>query len=82
MLLLGISSESTALSDGAEARHLLLEAACIVHLGNALFKSKAQTFLLKAIFINSEYHASTYMVFQRDSNILDDTRPVIPFISE
>ncbi len=57
---------------------LLLQAACLVRLGNALLSSSAQEFLVKAVYIDSRYHAHEFTLYQTEIDAHNkDTRPVI-----
>ncbi len=57
---------------------LLLQAACLVRLGNALLRSSTQGFLVKAIYIDSFYRAHEYTLYQTEIDAHNkDTRPVI-----
>ncbi len=68
LLLLEVASGFGTLSDEADKRRLLLEAACIVRLGNVLPKKENQEFLIKAIFVDSEFVATEYTLYQRDTD--------------
>jgi hypothetical protein len=57
-------------SDQAKERDLnrmLLQASCLVRLGNSLFKSEDNTshFLVKAIYLDTYFHAREYTLYQR-----------------
>lgn len=58
VLLLEVSSDSSE----TDKNCMLLQASCLVHLGNALMKEPK--FLIKAIYIADNYNATEYMVFQ------------------
>ena len=51
-------------SDASETdkTHMLLQASCLVHLGTVLARNP--TFFVKAIYINDNYTATEYMLFQ------------------
>lgn len=63
-LLLEVCSDQ---SMGRDRRRMLLQASCLVRLGNALLADKLPTFFVKAIYIDRDYHAVEYTLFQRRS---------------
>ncbi|KAI9435775.1 kinase-like domain-containing protein, partial [Lactarius indigo] len=46
---------------------MLLQASCLVRLGNALLTDKSSTFVVKAIHINHDYYAAEYTLYQKGS---------------
>ncbi|KAH9033076.1 hypothetical protein EDB85DRAFT_2145118 [Lactarius pseudohatsudake] len=46
---------------------MLLQASCLVRLGNALLNDRSSTFFVKAIYINCHYHVVEYTLYQRGS---------------
>ena len=63
-LLIEISSDKTNKRDKSR---MLLQAACLVRLGNRLITDNSSTFFVKAIYINYDYHADEYMLYQKGS---------------
>ncbi|KAH9034851.1 kinase-like domain-containing protein [Lactarius pseudohatsudake] len=63
VLLLEVSSDPGR----ADERRMLLEAACLVRLGNSLLRTASRNFLVKAIYIDANYHAIEHTLFQRDT---------------
>ncbi|KAH9080485.1 hypothetical protein EDB83DRAFT_984884 [Lactarius deliciosus] len=61
-LLLGVSSNE---SHEGEIHTVLLQASCLVRLGNALLKDKSSTFFVKAIHITHDYCAVEYTVISK-----------------
>ncbi|KAI9444458.1 hypothetical protein H4582DRAFT_2052768 [Lactarius indigo] len=51
---------------------MLLQASCLVRLGNALVSDKSPTFFVKAFYINYDYHVDEYTLFQKGSDPIDD----------
>lgn len=63
-------------SDGKQSRdknRMLLQASCLVRLGNALLANGSSTFFVKAIYVDIEYHAFEYTLYQRASEPGDNT---------
>ncbi len=48
---------------------ILLQASCLVRLGNALLKDRSPMFLVKAIYIDSDYYATEYTLYQRQNSL-------------
>ncbi|KAH9024719.1 kinase-like domain-containing protein [Lactarius hengduanensis] len=46
---------------------MLLQASCLVRLGNALLNDRSSTFFVKAIYIDRHYHVVEYTLYQRGS---------------
>ncbi|KAH9024108.1 hypothetical protein EDB85DRAFT_2150720 [Lactarius pseudohatsudake] len=44
---------------------MLLQASCLVRLGNMLLANSQTSFFVKAIYIDGEYEAIEYTLFQR-----------------
>ncbi|KAI9435402.1 hypothetical protein BJY52DRAFT_1197588 [Lactarius psammicola] len=63
-LLIEISSDKTNKRDKSR---MLLQAACLVRLGNRLITDNSSTFFVKAIYINYDYHADEYTLYQKGS---------------
>ncbi|KAI9430428.1 kinase-like domain-containing protein, partial [Lactarius indigo] len=63
VLLLEVSSDSS----GADECRMLLQAACLVRLGNSLLRTTSRNYLVKAIYINPHYEAVEHTLFQRDT---------------
>lgn len=51
---------------------MLLQASCLVRLGNALLTDRSSTFFVKAIYIDQRRHAVEYTLYQRGSKTCDD----------
>ena len=47
-----------------DCSHMLLQAACLARLGNALKQESAGPFIVSAIFIGAGPHAEWYLVYQ------------------
>jgi hypothetical protein len=65
----------TALSDKSHrgcVHRMLLQASCLVHLGNALLTDKSSVFFVKAICVDRHDHAVEYTLYQRGSKPGDD----------
>lgn len=61
-LLLEVSSDKLKERD---KNRMLLQASCLVRLGNALLGDQSSTFFVKAIYINHDYCAVEYTLYQR-----------------
>ncbi|KAI9442137.1 hypothetical protein H4582DRAFT_2054657 [Lactarius indigo] len=55
-----------------DQHRMLLQASCLVRLGNALVSDKSPTFFVKAFYINYDYHVDEYTLFQKGSDPIDD----------
>jgi len=66
-LLLDVTSNQEE-ECGKEFR-TILQASCLVRLGNALLKDTSPRFLVKAISINSDYYATEYTLYQRQNSL-------------
>jgi hypothetical protein len=62
-LLVGVSSNE---SQKGNVNFMLLQASCLVRLGNALLRDK-YAFFAKAIYVNQDYSAVEYTLYQRGS---------------
>ncbi|KAI9437733.1 hypothetical protein H4582DRAFT_2058047 [Lactarius indigo] len=51
---------------------MLLQASCLVRLGNALILDKSPTFFVKVFYINYDYHVDEYTLYQKGSEPSDD----------
>lgn len=71
MLLIEVSSNKEL----KDERRMLLQAACLVRLGNTLFKTSTLSFLVKAIYIDPAYQAKEYTVYAISTN--DDHRQMV-----
>jgi hypothetical protein len=58
-LLLAVASQK------GDLHRLLLQASCLVRLGNALLTDKSPTFSVKAIHVDKDYYAAEYTLYQR-----------------
>ncbi|KAI9449743.1 hypothetical protein BJY52DRAFT_1227617 [Lactarius psammicola] len=48
-------------------RHrMILQAACLVRMGNALLNDRSPTYIVKAIFIDQNYKATEYTLYQKE----------------
>jgi hypothetical protein len=56
-------------SNEEDKNRTLLQAACLVHLGNALITHVSPTFLVKAIFIDRNYIAVEHTVYQEGAQV-------------
>ncbi|KAH9012536.1 hypothetical protein EDB85DRAFT_2158946 [Lactarius pseudohatsudake] len=63
-LLLGVSSGTSQTED---VHFMLLQASCLVRLGNALLMDKSSTFVVKAIHVNHDYYATEYTLYKKGS---------------
>ncbi|KAH9026929.1 hypothetical protein EDB83DRAFT_2319700 [Lactarius deliciosus] len=54
---------------------MLLQASCLIRLGNALFKGMAPKFTIKAIYFDLQFHATEYTLYQRGSGL--DSRIIL-----
>ncbi|KAH9024723.1 hypothetical protein EDB84DRAFT_1564324 [Lactarius hengduanensis] len=70
-LLLEVASDKVK---GRDKTRMLLQASCIVRLGNALLTDKSPTFFVRAIYIDHRYRAFEYTLYQRQSKP-DDNAP-------
>ncbi len=69
-LLLGVYSDKPH----KRGVHLmLLQASCLVRLGNALLNGRSSTFFVKVVYIDRDYHAVEYTLYQRGSKSCDDS---------
>ncbi|KAH8999747.1 hypothetical protein EDB92DRAFT_1812870 [Lactarius akahatsu] len=69
-LLLGVYSDKSH----REGVHLmLLQASCLVHLGNALLTGGSSMFFVKVVYIDRDYHAVEYTLYQRGPKPCDDS---------
>ncbi|KAH9163358.1 kinase-like domain-containing protein [Lactarius sanguifluus] len=68
-LLLRVSSNE---SHKGEIHTVLLQASCLVRLGNALLKDKSSTFFVKAIHVTHDYCAVEYTLYQNGSDPNND----------
>lgn len=62
-LLLGVSPKG-------DVCRMLLQASCLVRLGNALLTDKS-SFFAKAIYVDRDYRAVEYTLYQRESELSD-----------
>ncbi|KAH9043912.1 hypothetical protein EDB85DRAFT_1885418 [Lactarius pseudohatsudake] len=69
-LLLGVYSDKPH-REGA--RLMLLQASCLVRLGNALLAGGSSTFFIKVIYVDRDYHAVEYTLYQRGPKPCDDS---------
>jgi hypothetical protein len=67
-LLLEVCSDKLK---GRDRNRMLLQASCLVRLGNALLADELSTFFVKAIYIDRNYHAVEYTLFQRKTEAMD-----------
>ncbi|KAF8508204.1 kinase-like domain-containing protein, partial [Gautieria morchelliformis] len=58
-------------SDGYDCYRMLLQAACLVHLSNALRHTNKDPFIITAIYIDSEFLATRYLVWQPENHRTD-----------
>ncbi|KAH9022224.1 hypothetical protein EDB85DRAFT_1895344 [Lactarius pseudohatsudake] len=58
---------------GEGARLMLLQASCLVRLGNALLAGGSSTFFVKVIYVDRDYHAVEYTLYQRGPKPCDDS---------
>ncbi|KAH9033080.1 hypothetical protein EDB85DRAFT_2145124 [Lactarius pseudohatsudake] len=63
-LLLEVASDKVK---GRDKTCMLLQASCIVRLGNALLTDKSPTFFIRAIYIDHRYRAFEYTLYQKQS---------------
>jgi hypothetical protein len=68
-LLLKVSSENCQQGD---KYRLLLQASCLVRLGNVLLTDQSFTFFVKAIYVDHDFCAVEYTLYQRRSETGDD----------
>ncbi|KAH9180281.1 hypothetical protein EDB89DRAFT_2061996 [Lactarius sanguifluus] len=69
-LLLGVYSDKSC----REGVHLmLLQASCLVCLGNVLLAGGSSTFFIKVIYIDCDYHAVEYTLYQRGPKPCNDS---------
>ncbi|KAH9043675.1 hypothetical protein EDB85DRAFT_2138382 [Lactarius pseudohatsudake] len=52
---------------------MLLQASCLVRLGNALLTGRSSTFFVKVIYVDRDYQAVEYTLYQRGSKPCDDS---------
>jgi len=62
VLLLEVTSDK----DRVDERRMILQASCVVRLGNALLKDKSPKFVLKAIYVDEGYNAVEHTFYQRE----------------
>jgi hypothetical protein len=65
---------------GADERHMQVQAACLICLGNALLHSL--DFFVKAMYIDLAYRATEYTFYQTDSPDGHTQMVIVPFIAE
>ncbi|KAH9017866.1 hypothetical protein EDB85DRAFT_2154902 [Lactarius pseudohatsudake] len=68
-LLLEVNSDAEKKRD---MNRMLLQASCLVRLGNALLANSQTSFFVKAIYIDGEYEAIEYTLFQRGTKPYGD----------
>lgn len=68
-LLLALSPDK---SHRGSVHRMLLQASCLVRLGNTLLADQSSTFLVKAIYVDRDSHAVEYTLYQRGSKPGDD----------
>ncbi len=56
---------------------MILQAACLVRMGNALLTTVSLDYIVKAIYFGPGYHATEYTLFQRDIGPNDVVTEVI-----
>ncbi|KAH8982994.1 hypothetical protein EDB86DRAFT_2834153 [Lactarius hatsudake] len=91
-VLLEISSDKYKKRDQCR---MLLQASCLVRLGNMLISDKSSTFYVKAFYIDNDYHAEEFTLYQRhpesgpgddkveyykDSYVLSDRHEMFKFV--
>ena len=80
-LLLDVASgQDEDSKDGKEIHRILLQASCLVRLGNALLKDTSPAFLVKAIYVNSEYYATEYTLYQRQNSLNNHVHTVFTLL--
>ena len=52
--------------DRVDERRMILQASCVVRLGNTLLKDKSPKFVLKAIYVDEGYNAIEHTFYQRE----------------
>ena len=62
VLLLEVTSDK----DHVDEHCMILQASCVVHLGNVLLKDKSPKFVLKAIYVDEGYNAIEHTFYQRE----------------
>ncbi len=73
VLILEVESDTNR----TDQRRMLLQAACLVRLGNALIKNKDPNFFIKAIYINSDYVANEYTCYENEPDCSAHIKRVI-----
>ncbi|KAH9014863.1 hypothetical protein EDB85DRAFT_1899000 [Lactarius pseudohatsudake] len=68
-ILVEISSDKYK---GRDRHRMLLQASCLVRLGNRLLPDKSSTFFVKAFYIDNDYRAHEYTLYQKGSGLIDD----------
>ncbi|KAH9012529.1 hypothetical protein EDB85DRAFT_1900278 [Lactarius pseudohatsudake] len=61
-VLLEISSDKYKRRDHCR---MLLQASCLIRLGNMLISDKSPTFFVKAFYIDNDYHADEFTLYQK-----------------
>jgi len=62
VLLLEVNSDE----DGVDERRMILQASCVVRLGNAVLKDKSSKFVVKAICVDEAHNATVHTMYQRE----------------
>ncbi|KAH9020351.1 hypothetical protein EDB85DRAFT_2153124 [Lactarius pseudohatsudake] len=68
-ILVEISSDKYK---GRDWHRMLLQVSCLVRLGNRLLPDKSSTFFVKVFYIDNDYHADEYTLYQKGSGLIND----------
>ena len=60
-----------------DRERMLLQASCLVRLGNSLFKDGSSQFIIKAIYIDKDFRAIEYTFYQSGKGSTDHVPQVI-----
>ena len=60
-----------------DKNRMLQQAGCLVRLGNAMLKGRAHNFLVKAIYIDSNYRATEYTLYEAETSLQHHITEVI-----
>ncbi|KAH9032068.1 hypothetical protein EDB83DRAFT_2525648 [Lactarius deliciosus] len=59
---------------------MLLQASCLIHLGNALLAGGSSMFFVKVIYVDCNYHTVEYTLYQRGPKPCDDSNNKVEYL--
>ena len=60
---------------------MLLQASCLIRLGNVLLTDRSSTFFVKVVYVDHDYHAVEYTLYQKGSKSYDDKVADLPIVA-